>query len=72
MSLRRRVRKALFDFYCPYFLREVIVKFMIKAKGHFVTLVESGLHVIKCISAHLLSLAQCKSTFNVPFSFVKG
>ena len=35
-------------FYCPYFLPEVMVKFTRKARGHFVTLIEVGLHLIKC------------------------
>ena len=45
-------RRTLNDLYCQYFLPEVMVKFTRKARGHFVTFIESGMHLIKCISGH--------------------
>ena len=50
VSLRRRVKTTLYDLSCPYFLPEVMVKFSRKARGHFVTLIEVGVHVIEGIS----------------------
>ena len=44
--LRRRVKRTLCDLYCRYFLSEVMVKFTRKARGHFVMLIESGMHLI--------------------------
>ena len=49
MSLRRRVRRTLYDLYMLYLLREVMVKFTRKARGHFVTLTEVGMHLTECI-----------------------
>jgi len=43
--LRRRIRKTLDDLYCPYLLPEAIAKFTRKARGHFVTLIEIGVHL---------------------------
>ena len=40
-------------FTCPYFLPDVTVKFMIKARRDFVTLTEISLHLIECISNSL-------------------
>ena len=49
-SLRRRVRKTLYDLYCPHFSPEVMATFTRKATGQFMTLIESGMHLIMCIS----------------------
>ena len=38
--------------YCPHFMPEEMVKFQRKATGHFVTLIEIGMHLIMCISGH--------------------
>ena len=40
------VRRTLYDFHCLYFSPEVMVKFMRRATGYFVTL-------ITCISGHI-------------------
>ena len=48
VSLRRRVGRTLYDNYCPYFLPEVMVKFTKKARGHFVTLIKSSMHLTEC------------------------
>ena len=50
VSLRRNVRRTLYDFYCPYFLPDVMVKFIRKARGHFVLLIQAGMRLIECIS----------------------
>ena len=42
--LRRPVRRTLYDLYCLHFLSEVMVKFVRKARGHFITLSKSGMH----------------------------
>ena len=34
------------------FSPEAMVKFTRRATGHFVTLIESGMHLITCISGH--------------------
>ena len=47
-SLRTR-----YDLYCPYFLPDVMVKFTRKAKGHFVTLIEVGMHLIERNRGHI-------------------
>ena len=52
VSLKRRVRRTLRDLYSPYFLPEVMVKFTRKGKGHFVSLSESSMHLMECISGH--------------------
>ena len=52
VSLRRRV-----DLYSPYVLPEVTVKFTRKARRHFVSLIESGIRLIECISGHNSSKA---------------
>ena len=39
VSLRRRVRRTLYDLYCPYCLPEVMVNFTREAREHFVTLI---------------------------------
>ena len=46
------VRRTLYDVYCQYFSPGAMVKFTRKATGHFVTLTESGMHLIACISGH--------------------
>ena len=49
VSLRRRVRRTLYDlynYYCPYFLPEVMVKFTRRVTGHFVMLIEISMHLI--------------------------
>ena len=46
-------------FTCPYFLPEVMVKFTWKARGHFVTLIEVGMHLIACISGHKWPTGSC-------------
>ena len=45
VSLRRRVRRTLYDLYIQYFLPEEMVKFTIKAKRQFVALLEIGIHL---------------------------
>ena len=45
-SLRRRVRRTLYDLYCPYFSPEAMVKLPKSARGHFVTLTQK----FACIS----------------------
>ena len=50
VSLRRRVRRTLYDLYILYFSPEVMVKFMRKTKGHSVTLTQGEMHLITCIS----------------------
>ena len=40
--------RTLYDLYCPYFLPEVMVKFTRRVTGHFVMLIESGLHLFDC------------------------
>ena len=52
VSLRRRVRRTLHDFYIAYFLPEVMVKFTRKAMGHFVTLIEASMHLVDRVSGH--------------------
>ena len=46
------VRRTLYDLYCLYSSLEVMVKFTRRAMGHFVTLIEYGMHLISCISGH--------------------
>ena len=47
------IRRTLYDLYCPYFSPEVMVKFTRRETGHFVTLIENGMHLITCISGHI-------------------
>ena len=47
------IRRTLYDLYCPYFSPEVMVKFTRRETGHFVTLIENGMHLIACISGHI-------------------
>ena len=66
-SWRNRVRRTLYDFHCPYFPPEVIVMLTRKARGHFVTLIEVGMHLLECnledISAfHTIQLFNYSST----------
>ena len=42
--------RTLYDLQFPYFLPEVMVKFMRWAREHLVTLIEIGMHLIECIS----------------------
>ena len=53
VSSRIIVRRTLYNLYCPYFLPEVMVKFTRRATGHFMTLIEVGMHLIMCISGHI-------------------
>jgi len=46
VKVRRRVRRALHDPYCRYFLPKVMLKFMRKAKGHCVSLIEMVFSVL--------------------------
>ena len=46
-----------YDLYCPYFLLEVMVKFTRRATGHFVMLIEIGMHLIESNSGHNLGRA---------------
>ena len=39
VSLRRIVRRTLYDRYSPYFLPELMVRFTRRARGHFVMLI---------------------------------
>ena len=48
VSLRRRVSGTLYDLYCPYFWREVVVKFLRRVEGHFMMLIEISVHLIQC------------------------
>ena len=50
--------RTLYDLYCSYVSPEVMVKFMRKARGQFVTLIKVGIHLIECISGHN-SFVQC-------------
>ena len=43
-------------FTCPYYSPEVMVKFTRRATGHFVTLFQNGMHLIRCIYGHICSL----------------
>ena len=52
VSSRRKARRTLYDLDCPYFSPEVMVKFTRKARGYFVTLTESSMHLMECISGH--------------------
>ena len=47
VSLRGRI-----VLYSPYFLPEMMVKFTRKARRHFVSLIESGIRLVECISGH--------------------
>ena len=40
VTVRRRARRALHDLYCRYFLPKVMLKFMRKAKGHCMSIIE--------------------------------
>ena len=51
--LRYLVGRTFYDLYSPYFLPEVMLKFTRKVKGHFVTLIEVGMHLITCPPAHM-------------------
>ena len=46
VTVRRRVRRALHDLYCRYFLPKVMLKFMRKAKGHCVSITEMVFSVL--------------------------
>ena len=46
VKVRRRVRRARHDLYCPYFLPKVMLKFMRKAKGYCVSLIEMVFSVL--------------------------
>ena len=48
----RRKATTLYDVYRPHFSPEVMVKFTRKARGHFVTLTESSMPLVECISGH--------------------
>ena len=61
-SSRRTVRRTLNDLSCLYFSPEVTAKFTIRARKHFVTLVEIGLHLIECNPGHIF--------FSMPFSLI--
>ena len=52
------MRWTLNDLCCPYFLPEVMVKFTRKARGHFVMLIESGMHRFECIAGHNSSVGK--------------
>ena len=40
------VRRTLHDIYCQYSSSQAILKLSQSARGHFVTLIESGVHLI--------------------------
>ena len=42
------IRRTLHDIYCQYSSSQVILKLSQSARGHFVTLIESGVHLIAC------------------------
>ena len=50
VSSRIIVKRTLYDLNCPYFSPVVMVKFMRRVMGHFVTLIETGMYLIRCIS----------------------
>ena len=52
VSFRRRVGRTLYDLYSPYFLPEALVKLTRKARRHLLSLIESGMRLIECISGH--------------------
>ena len=42
------VRRTLHDLYCQYSSSQTILKLSLSARGHLVTLIESGVHLIAC------------------------
>lgn len=52
-SLRRRVRRTLYAFYCPYFSPKVVVNFTINVRGHFASLIDFNMHLMTYISGRI-------------------
>ena len=50
VSSRIIVRRTLYDLYIVYLLPDVMVKFTRRVTGHFVTLIETGMYLNRCIS----------------------
>ena len=63
VSSRIIVRRTLYYLYLPYVSPEGMIKFTRRATGHFVTLIEIAMHLITCISGHLVQNAQTCFTF---------
>ena len=59
----RRVRRTLYDLYFTYFLPEVIMKSTRKARGHYVRLILTGMHMIECIFLRRNILYACQYHF---------
>ena len=59
--MTKRVWTIRYDLYCPYFLPKVMVKFPRKARGHFVTLIKVGMHLIECISGQKIQRCWVKT-----------
>lgn len=47
VSLRRKVRRTLYDLYCPHFLPEVVVKLIRRIRGHLV--IKISMHQLNAI-----------------------
>lgn len=54
------LRRTLYDLYSQYFFPEVVVKFMRWETGHFVMLIETGMHLIMitCTSGHKITVVE--------------
>ena len=60
LGLLFMLRRTLYDPYGQYFFPEVMVKFMRWATGHFVMLIETGMHLIMitCTSGHKITVVE--------------
>ena len=60
LGLLFMLRRTLYDLYGQYFFPEVMVKFMRWATGHFVMLIETGMHLIMitCTSGHKITVVE--------------
>ena len=47
-SLRSGVGRKYYDLHCPHFSPEVMVKLKRTLRGHFMTFIEVGMHLIGC------------------------
>ena len=52
LCLRKRVLGTLHDVNCLYSLTRVMLKLWRRARGHFVTLIKIGVHLITCNPGH--------------------
>ena len=61
------VRRTLHDLYCQYSSSQTILKLSQSARGHFVTLIENGVHLITGNLGSFWLLKQCYSFFSLAF-----